>query len=62
MSIMHYVLLYLCTLSREGPPTLVGMKKKLVLIDLNLLCIEPGGSYAILVWVKNVEQQLTNLN
>ena len=33
-------------LGLEGSPTDVGMKMKLILMHLNLLCIEPGGSYA----------------
>lgn len=39
-------------LEHEGPPTDVGIKKKLILMNLSLLCIEPGSSCAILAWLR----------
>ena len=39
-----------------------GIEKETNLdVDLGLLCIEAGRSYAIFAWVKNVEQ-MTDLN
>ena len=35
-------------LEYEGPPTDVEMKRKLILMNLSLLCIEPGGSPPLL--------------
>ena len=46
-------LIYLCVCAfGEGPPTDVEMKMKLVYDVLDLLYIEPGGSYAIFSWAR----------